>query len=387
MIDSNGDGSIAVLDFGSQYSQLIARRVRENQVYSKIVPFNVSAEELKRENVRGIILSGGPSNVYAKNAPLCDKKIFELGVPVLGICFGMQLIGHLLKGEVAKSHKREFGRAELILDDTCDLFKGLPEVITVWMSHGDKVDQLPPNFSVMGHTDNSPIAALGDHQKHIYGLQFHPEVAHTPLGNEILKNFVHQICGLKPNWTMESFIEKEVREIKHLVGKGRVICGLSGGVDSSVVAVLIHKAIGDQLTCIFVNNGLLRKGEAEKVQTTFAKHFGIDLRYVEAEERFLEKLKGVEEPEKKRKIIGNEFIRVFEEETRKIGDAKYLAQGTLYPDVIESVSAKGGPSATIKTHHNVGGLPDDMTFKLIEPLRDLFKDEVREVGSRFHCLR
>jgi len=382
MTDSNGAGSIAVLDFGSQYSQLIARRVRENQVYSKIVPFNVSPEELKKENVRGIILSGGPSNVYAKNAPFCDKKIFELGVPVLGICFGMQLIGHLLEGEVAKSRKREFGRAELILDDTCDLFKGLPEVITVWMSHGDKVDRLPPNFSVMGHTDNSPIAALGDHQKHIYGLQFHPEVAHTPLGNEILKNFVHQICGLKPSWTMESFIEKEIREIKLLVGKGRVICGLSGGVDSSVVAVLLHKAIGDQLTCIFVNNGLLRKGEAGKVQTTFAKHFGIDLRYVEAEERFLNKLKGVDEPEKKRKIIGNEFIRVFEEETRKIGDAKYLAQGTLYPDVIESVSAKGGPSATIKTHHNVGGLPEDMTFKLIEPLRDLFKDEVREVGSQ-----
>jgi len=382
MSEINGSGSIAVLDFGSQYSQLIARRIRENKVYSKIVPFNITPDELKKENVKGIILSGGPSNVYAKTAPICDKKIFELGVPVLGICYGMQLTGHLLKGKVAKSQKREFGRAEMIVDDTCDLFKGLPEVITVWMSHGDKIEELPPNFSVMGHTDNSPVAALADHVRHIYGLQFHPEVAHTPLGNEIIKNFVFRVCGFKPTWTMESFIEKEIKEIKARVGKGRVVCGLSGGVDSSVVAVLIHKAIGDQLTCIFVNNGLLRKDEAQKVQTTFAKHFGIDLRYVEAEDRFLEKLKGIAEPEKKRKIIGNEFIRVFEEETLKIGDAEFLAQGTLYPDVIESVSAIGGPSATIKTHHNVGGLPEDMKFKLIEPLRDLFKDEVREVGMQ-----
>lgn len=383
MSTMSGGGAIAVLDFGSQYSQLIARRIRENQVYSKIVPFNITPEELKKENVKGIILSGGPSNVYAKNAPLCDKGIFELGIPVLGICFGMQLIGHLLGGKVAKSTRREFGRAELVLDDTCDLFKGLSDdTITVWMSHGDKVDELPPNFTVMGHTDNAPIAALADHERKIYGLQFHPEVVHTPRGNEIIRNFVVGICGMDPNWTMESYIEREVREIRKKVGKSRVVCGLSGGVDSSVAAVLIHKAIGDQLTCIFVNNGLLRKGEAEKVQTTFSKHFGIDLRYADEEDRFLEKLKGVEDPEKKRKIIGNEFIRVFEEETKKIGDAEFLAQGTLYPDVIESVSAKGGPSATIKTHHNVGGLPEDMKFKLLEPFRDLFKDEVREVGAQ-----
>ncbi len=374
--------SIAVLDFGSQYSQLIARRIRENQVYSKIVPFNISPQELKKQKVKGIILSGGPASVYAPKAPLCDKGIFELGIPVLGICYGMQLIGHLLDGKVAKSARREFGRAELVVDDTCDLFCGLPDAITVWMSHGDKVEALPSGFAVMGHTDNAPIAALADHRRKIYGLQFHPEVAHTPLGNEVLKNFVTRICGVEPKWTMGSFIEKEIAAIRAQVGKGRVICGLSGGVDSSVAAVLIHKAIGDQLTCIFVNNGLLRKGEAEKVQSTFSKHFGIDLRTIDAEKRFLEKLKGVEDPEKKRKIIGNEFIRVFEEETRKVGDAKFLAQGTLYPDVIESVSASGGPSAVIKTHHNVGGLPEDMKFELIEPFRELFKDEVREVGAQ-----
>ena len=373
--------AIAVLDFGSQYSQLIARRIRENKVYSKIVPFNISPQELKKQKVKGIVLSGGPASVYASKAPLCDKGIFELGIPVLGICYGMQLIGHLLDGKVAKSARREFGRAELIVDDTCDLFQGLPDAITVWMSHGDKVEGLPRGFAVMGHTDNAPIAALADHQRKIYGLQFHPEVVHTPLGNEVIKNFVLRVCGVKPTWTMGSFIEKEIAAIRTQVGKGRVICGLSGGVDSSVAAVLIHQAIGDQLTCIFVNNGLLRKGEAEKVQSTFSKHFGIDLRYVNAEHRFLEKLKGVEDPEKKRKIIGNEFIRVFEEETRKIGDAKFLAQGTLYPDVIESVSASGGPSAVIKTHHNVGGLPEDMKFELIEPFRELFKDEVREVGA------
>ncbi len=384
MSDWDQYGSIAVLDFGSQYSQLIARRIRENNVYSQIVPYTITPEELKKLNLKGIILSGGPSNVYADNAPHCDKGIFELGIPVLGICYGMQLMGHLLKGKVAGSDHREFGRAELIVDDTCDLFKGLPDAITVWMSHGDKVETLPEGFAVMGHTDNAPIAALADHQRHFYGLQFHPEVVHTPLGNDIIKNFVIEICGVEPKWDMGSYIEKEVKKIKEQVGDSRVICGLSGGVDSSVAAVLIHKAIGDQLTCIFVNNGLLRKGEAEKVQSTFSKHFGIDLRYVEAEKRFVDKLKDIEDPEKKRKVIGNEFVRVFEEETKKIGNARFLAQGTLYPDVIESVSASGGPSVVIKTHHNVGGLPEDMEFELLEPFRDLFKDEVRKVGEELN---
>ncbi len=372
---------ILVLDFGSQYTQLIARRVRENKVYSEIFPYNVSIEQIKAFKPKGIILSGGPSSVSAKDAPFPDKEIFNLGIPVLGICYGMQLMAHCLGGKVGRSVKREFGRAELTADDFSDLFKGLASKKhnVVWMSHGDKIQKQPKGFKRIAHTGNSPIAAMADKKNKFYALQFHPEVVHTENGAKILKNFVFNICKARPKWTMHSFVDTTVKAIREQVGKDKVICAISGGVDSSVTAVLMHKAIKKQLTCIFVDNGLLRLGEADRVRKMLKKHFQVNVIHVDASERFLKKLKGVTDPERKRKVIGNEFIRVFQDEAKKIKNAKYLAQGTLYPDVIESISFKG-PSATIKSHHNVGGLLENMKLKLVEPLRELFKDEVRALG-------
>jgi GMP synthase (glutamine-hydrolysing) len=374
------EDKILVLDFGSQYTQLIARRIREGKVYSEIFPFNAPIEKIRVFNPRGIILSGGPSSVYEDGAPVPDMQIFHLGIPVLGICYGMQLMAHYLGGKVAKATKREYGQAELIIDNDTNLLQVISQQSKVWMSHGDRIEEMPEGFSVIGHTANSPVAAMADNLKRLFALQFHPEVVHTAEGMRILNNFVSNICGCNPTWEMSSFIEWSVSEIRSAVKDKKVICALSGGVDSSVVALLVHRAIADNLTCIFVDNGLLRKGEAEKVRKTFEEHFHIKLLYVDARERFLEKLKGITEPEKKRKIIGNEFIEVFEEEAKEISNADFLAQGTLYPDVIESVSFKG-PSAVIKSHHNVGGLPEVMKLKLIEPLRELFKDEVRILGQ------
>lgn len=371
---------ILVLDFGSQYTQLIARRIRESRVYSEIYPFNASFERIKAFLPKGIILSGGPRSVYDEGAPLPDRRIFELGIPVLGICYGMQAIAHMLGGKVAGAEKREYGRAELIVDDSSDLLKGIPSRTKVWMSHADRIEKMPSGFHVLAHTENSPVAAMADTSRKLYALQFHPEVAHTELGSKILQNFVYDICGCGPAWQMSSFIKWAVEDIRQKVNSKKVLCALSGGVDSSVTALLVHRAIGDNLICIFVDNGLLRKGEAEKVRRTFEENFHIHLIYIDASKRFLEKLRGVTEPEIKRKIIGREFIAVFEEEARKIKDVEFLAQGTLYPDVIESVSFKG-PSAVIKSHHNVGGLPEVMKLKLIEPLRELFKDEVRMLGQ------
>ncbi|HWP49445.1 MAG TPA: glutamine-hydrolyzing GMP synthase [Candidatus Limnocylindrales bacterium] len=371
---------IAILDFGSQYSQLIARRVRESQVYCEILPFNVPAQRLRE--YRGIILSGGPASVYEPDAPLCDKALFSLNVPILGVCYGMQLIAHLLQGEVVRATKREYGKAELFFDSSEEFFQGIQAPsTTVWMSHGDQIVRLPEDFISIAHTDNAPYAAIKHRTRPIFGVQFHPEVVHTVQGRQMLKNFLFEICHCTPGWTMSSFIQQTLEKIKAQVGSQKVLCALSGGVDSSVAAVLTHKAVGDQLTCIFVNNGLLRKGEVEKVLNTFEKGFNMNLRYIDASDRFLAKLKGIIEPEQKRKIIGEEFIRIFEEEAGKMGGIRFLVQGTLYPDVIESVSIKG-PSATIKSHHNVGGLPAQMNFELIEPLRELFKDEVRMVGEK-----
>lgn len=370
---------ILVLDFGSQYTQLIARRIRENKVYSEIFPFNADLAKIKSFNPKGIILSGGPSSVYEAGAPNADMGIFQLGLPVLGICYGMQLMAYLLGGEVSKAEKREYGKAEIIIDDNKDLFKAISPKTKVWMSHGDRIDKLPPNFSILGHTENSPIAAMADSKKKFYALQFHPEVVHTDEGSRMLYNFIFNICKCSPTWTMQSFIESAKHEIAQKVGDQKVICGISGGVDSSVTAVIVSKAIGNALTCIFVDNGLLRLNEAQKVEETLRKNFNMNIICIDASDRFLKRLRGVKDPERKRKIIGNEFIRVFEEEARKIKGAKFLAQGTLYPDVIESISFKG-PSATIKSHHNVGGLLKKMKLKLIEPLRELFKDEVRLLG-------
>ncbi|HBG92578.1 MAG: glutamine-hydrolyzing GMP synthase [Nitrospirae bacterium GWF2_44_13] len=372
---------ILVLDFGSQYTQLIARRVRENSVYSEIFPYNAPFEKILDFKPKGIILSGGPSSVYSKGSPIPDIKIFNLGIPILGICYGMQLMAHLLGGRVAKAAKREYGRAELAIDDDSDLFKGISPNLqaVVWMSHGDRIAKYPKGFIPIAHTENSPVAAMADKKRSFYALQFHPEVVHTEKGREIIKNFIFNICGAKPAWTMKSFIETAKHEIREKAGNQRVVCGISGGVDSSVTAILVHEAIGDALTCIFVDNGVLRHDEAKKVELMLKKSFHMKIKYVDASERFLKKLKGVKDPERKRKIIGNEFIRVFEDEAKKIKNVSFLAQGTLYPDVIESTSFKG-PSATIKSHHNVGGLLKKMKLKLIEPLRELFKDEVRVLG-------
>ncbi len=375
--------SIIVLDFGSQYSQLIARRIRECCVFSKIMPYFTSAEAIKAENPKGIILSGGPASVYAAHAPKCDPAIFELGIPVLGICYGLQLMIHTLGGKITRGKAREYGKAMLNITQSSDIFAGLVGETQVWMSHGDKVTALPPDHKceILGSSGNTEYCAL-KLGSHFYGIQFHPEVVHTPEGKTIISNFCHLVCKCVGDWTMESFIEQQVREIKKTVGSANVILGLSGGVDSSVAAALIHKAIGKQLNCIFVNNGLLRKNEAQRVQDLFGRNFDMKLIYVDAADRFLDKLAGVEEPEAKRKIIGHEFVKVFDDASSQIADAKFLAQGTTYPDVIESVPIDGNPAAMIKSHHNVGGLPKDMKFKLLEPLSKLFKDEVREVGRQ-----
>ncbi len=376
---------IAVLDFGSQYTQVIARRTRECQVYSKIYHYSTPVETLKEDGVIGIILSGGPSSVFAKDAPQPDKGIFEMGVPILGICYGIQLMGHLLEGgKVSKSTHREYGHGNLKIVKPGRLFKGLGKGLRVWNSHGDRLISLPKGFQAIGTTENSEYAAIEDKKRNFFGIQFHPEVSHSERGVEVLRNFIVDVCGARQDWTTKDFIKHSVAEIRRKVGKSHVILGLSGGVDSSVAAALIHKAIGKQLTCIFVDNGLLRKGEREYVEQLYAKHFKIDLRVVDASKLFLDRLKGVSDPEKKRKVIGVSFVEVFEENIKKIGKgvhAEFLAQGTLYPDVIESVAIGNNPAALIKSHHNVGGLPERMKLKLLEPLRELFKDEVRAVGT------
>ena len=372
---------VAILDFGSQYTQLIARRVRELSVYSEILPYNTSPGVLRKRRPKGIILSGGPASVSAAGSPVPDPDIFSLGIPVLGICYGMQLMGKLLGGKVSSSPRREYGQATLRIDKKGDFFQSLSSPLSVWMSPGDKVEELPPGFEIIAHTASSRIAAMRERKKELYGVQFHPEVVHTPRGKEILRNFLYRVAKCTGKWTMKSFVEHSLREIKRKVKKGKVLCALSGGVDSSTLVILLHKAIGQRCVAVFVNNGLLRKEEEKKVVDTFDKFYHLNLHYVDACEPFLEKLKGVSDPERKRKIIGAEFIRVFEEEAGKIGDLGFLAQGTLYPDVIESRSPLGGPSATIKTHHNVGGLPAEMNLELIEPFKELFKDEVRMVAK------
>ena len=373
---------ILVLDFGSQYTQLIARRIRESKVYCEIHPFNITLEKIKDLQPEGIILSGGPASIYQKNAPKVSPAIFQLPVPFLGICYGMGMINLAFGGEAARADRREYGPADLTIDNDADLFHGfaMHQPARVWMSHGDKMVSSPKGWTILAHSGNSPIAAFADPTRRFFGVQFHPEVAHTPRGREILDNFVFRVCGCQPTWTMEHFIESAVKKIRDQVGDGRVLCALSGGVDSAVAATLIHRAIQDRLICVFVNNGLLRKNEAERVCQLFAERFGSSFRYVDASELFLSELKGVEDPEIKRKRIGYQFIEVFEEEAAKLGEIEHLAQGTLYPDVIESISVLG-PSATIKSHHNVGGLPTKMKFKLVEPLRELFKDEVRALGK------
>ena len=372
---------IVILDFGSQYTQVIARRIRECNVYSVILGHDTPAVEIAALAPRGIILSGGPSSVYAKNAPLADRNIFALGVPVLGICYGVQLFAQFLGGKVEKGLKREYGKGVLTVKDaSCALFRNLPKMLQVWNSHGDKLTKLPRDFKPVAVTENSEYAAIENRARKFFGLQFHPEVVHTPRGKEIISNFVHGICGCGKNWTMRNYVERAVEEIRARVGKEEVILGLSGGVDSSVAAALLHKAIGGQLTCIFVNNGLLRGREAEVVREVFGRNFKIKLQYEDAAKLFLKRLKGVTEPERKRKIIGRTFIEVFQNAARRAGQAKFLAQGTLYPDVIESVPIDGNPAALIKSHHNVGGLPKKMKFALVEPLKCLFKDEVRQLG-------
>lgn len=374
--------TIAVLDFGSQLTQVIARRIRECQVYSKIFHYSTPAAKLREENVIGIILSGGPQSVYAKKAPHPDPAIFELGVPILGICYGVQLMGHFLDGDVEHSKAREYGHGELAIQRPGKLFAGLPKKLRVWNSHGDKLTKLPPGFRAIGTTDNSPFAAIEDTRRNFYGIQFHPEVFHTERGVDMIRNFLLGVCGARQDWTTRDFIGQAVDQLRAQVGKGRVILGLSGGVDSSVAAALLHKAIGQQLTCVFVDNGLLRKGERDYVEKLYGKHFRIDLRVVDASKLFLKRLRGVTEPEQKRKIIGRTFVEVFEKSLKSIkGGAEFLGQGTLYPDVIESVSIGNNPASLIKTHHNVGGLPARMKLKLVEPLRALFKDEVRRVGE------
>ncbi len=372
--------AIILIDFGSQYSMLIARRVRECHVYCEVVSHDTPWEKIAPLNPKGFILSGGPSSVYEPNAPLAPAYIYESHLPILGICYGLQVLTSQLGGRVAPGTKREYGHAILHLSDVdSPLFADLPQSSPVWMSHADRIDEMPPEFSVLAYTENSPVAVMGN-GKGIFGLQFHPEVAHTPQGKTILKNFIYRVCGCKGNWTMGNFIHESISRIKEQVGKGRVISALSGGVDSSVVATLIHRAIGDQLTCIFVNNGLLRREEVERTFNTFRLNLGMNIVYSDSSKRFLTRLRGVADPELKRKVVGEEFIHVFEEEAKRIGRVDFLAQGTLYPDVIESASSSTSAPAKIKSHHNVGGLPAKMKLKLLEPLRYLFKDEVRQAG-------
>jgi len=379
--DKRAHEFVAIMDLGSQYAQLIARRVRENSVYCDFIPHTISADELMSLSPKGIVMSGGPANVYAPDAPRCDPRIFRLGIPVLGICYGMQLGCFLLGGKVEPGKTREYGRTTCTLDTSSDLFQGLNEVTTVWMSHGDVVEQVSEDFESIAHTEGCRYAAVRHRQQPFYGVQFHPEVYHTPRGRDMFHNFLFKICGCRGDWQVASFIEEATDKIRDAVGSEGVICGLSGGVDSSVTATLAHRAVGDQLTCIFVDHGLLRLGEREQVESTFREHFAMKLVVVDAVERFLSKLAGVVDPEEKRRIIGHEFIEVFKQEAARLQGVKFLAQGTLFPDVIESTSPRGGPSVTIKSHHNVGGLPEELGFELVEPLRDLFKDEVRAIGE------
>ena len=369
---------IIVLDFGSQYSQLIARRIREQKVYCEIHPYNTPAIQLRSMNPKGIVLSGGPASVYSEDAPICDESVLTMSIPVLGICYGMQLMAHLLGGKVDAAAQREYGFAEITIDEPTLLFHGFDGKLNVWMSHGDRITSAPRGFRVIAHSNNSPIAAMADTKRHLYGLQFHPEVVHTANGAEILQNFAHKICECSPSWTMRSFVDEAIANIRRRTKGKKILCAVSGGVDSTTLATLVKKAAGDNLVCVFVNNGLLRKNEVETVINNF-RRLNIKLHYVNAAEQFLSGLAGITDPEAKRKIIGEQFIATFEAELKKIGKIDFLAQGTLYPDVIESVSVKG-PSATIKTHHNVGGLPERLPFQLVEPFRELFKDEVREVG-------
>lgn len=371
---------VIVLDFGAQYAQLIARRIRESRVYSLILPYDTPLDRILAYRPQGLVLSGGPASVYEPGAPLPDPAVLGAGIPVLGICYGMQLMAHLLPGgRTAAAEQREYGRTRLFVDDASDLFAGLEPRLICWMSHGDSITSLPEGFVALAHTDRNPIAAMADRGRGLYGLQFHPEVSHTPWGIEVLRNFLYTVCGCEPAWTMASFIERSVGGIRQQVGGGRALCALSGGVDSATAAALVHRAIGDQLTCIFVDHGLLRAGEPEQVISTFRDAFQVPLIHVDARRRFLARLAGVTDPEQKRRAIGEEFVRVFEEEAVRLGQVEYLVQGTLYPDVIESGTRT---AARIKTHHNVGGLPERMRLRLVEPFRDLFKDEVREVARQ-----
>lgn len=369
---------VVVLDFGGQYNQLIARRIRDLGVYSELLPYNTPVETIRALQPKGIVFSGGPSSVYGDNAPHVDPAVYDLDIPILGICYGMQLMSYQLQGKVQKANVREYGKADVRFESTCELVKGLDPLQTVWMSHGDMVAELPPGFVTVASTPHAPIAAMSHAERKLYAVQFHPEVRHSVYGNEMIHNFLYGICGCHGDWSMESFIEDTIRDIRSQVGDRNVLCALSGGVDSSVVAAIIHKAIGDQLTCMFIDHGLLRKGEAESVMDTFVGKFDMKVVKIDARERFLSKLAGVDDPEQKRKIIGNEFIRVFEEESSLLGQFDFLAQGTLYTDIIESGT---DTAQTIKSHHNVGGLPEDIKFELVEPLKALFKDEVRKVGE------
>jgi GMP synthase (glutamine-hydrolysing) len=377
---------IAILDFGSQYSELIARRIRETQVYSEVLSYRTSIEHLRSLNPKGIILSGGPSSVYDKGAPLCDPELWNLSIPVLGVCYGMQLMVQQLGGVVEQADLGEYGKASLLIDDPTDLLTNVDQGTTMWMSHGDSVTQLPDGFKILAHTANTPCAAIAHHDRQFYGVQFHPEVVHSIGGQSLIRNFVYHICGCEPTWTTEAFVEESIREIRARVGDKRVLLALSGGVDSSTLAFLLHRAIGDQLTCMFIDQGFMRKREPERLVKLFREEFHIPVEYVMARDRFLQRLEGITDPEEKRKRIGHEFIQVFEEESRRLGPFDYLAQGTLYPDVIESADTNVDPetgervAVKIKSHHNVGGLPKDLRFKLVEPLRKLFKDEVRSVG-------